>query len=368
MIAETTRGVRSAAGFRCELIEFGDASTPDEGSGLGPGVIWIAWERQRRTTELAGAFGVPLFRLLHGGSRWLRYPVLAVHTLGILLRRRPRVLIVQNPSLILALIAGLGRPLFRYRLVVDRHTNFALGQPASLRKTVFTAISDLTIRLADLTIVTNQPLAALVASKKGRAFVLPDRLPDLSAPPPERRPSGTRHVCLICTYAKDEPYEEVIRAASLLPPDVHLHVTGRHDRTRFSAPVADILAASPNIVLTGFLPEDRYVELLFGCDVIVDLTTLDHCLVCGAYEAIAAGKALVLSESTANRELFGEAPVYVGADHESIRAGLEAALADVDRRTAMIADLQGSYRSGWALRFRELQDRIRRWLEPEKES
>lgn len=368
MIAETTHSSRIRAGCQCELIESGDIPSTGEDSDLRAQAAWIAWERQRRTTELARALGVPLYRLLHDGPRWIRYPVLATHTLGILHRRRPRVLIVQNPSLILALLAGLARLAFRYKLIVDRHTNFALGQPASLRKSVFTMISDLTIRLADLTIVTNQPLASLVASRKGRSFVLPDALPALSGPVENRQLPGSRNICLVCTYAQDEPYEEVIRAASLLPPDVFLYITGRLDRAKFSKPTSEILATSNNIVLTDFLPEDQYVELIFSVDVIIDLTTLDHCLVCGAYEAVAAGKALVLSESAANRELFGDAPVYVTADQDSIRAGIETALAEVDRRTAMIVEFRTSYRRSWDCRFRELRDHIRRLIENRKES
>jgi glycosyltransferase involved in cell wall biosynthesis len=118
-------------------------------------------------------------------------------------------------------------------------------------------------------------------------------------------------------------------------------------------------------VLTGFLSERTYVDLLFTADVIVDLTTFDHCLVCGAYEALAAGKAFVLSDKQANRELFGDVPIYVEPTTDAIGNGLRRILAELPERTAVTQQFRGRFTALWRDRFLDLQSRLRRLLEAE---
>jgi len=58
---------------------------------------------------------------------------------------------------------------------------------------------------------------------------------------------------------------------------------------------------SDNLTLTAFIDDNAYVTLLYSCDLIVDLTTREDCLVCGAYESVSAEKPLLLSDTTALR-------------------------------------------------------------------
>jgi glycosyltransferase involved in cell wall biosynthesis len=334
-----------------ERVEPSASDAPPEGALEN--TIWITWERQRRTTELASRLGVTLERLLFRGPGGLRHLVLAGHTWARLLEQRPRLLIVQNPSLILALVASLARRWLSLPVVVDRHTNFGLNQPPSLKKRVFTAISDFTLRNADLTIVTNGPLAAIVEDKGGRSFVLPDPVPTLEetgAFPFE----GDRNVCFICTYAMDEPYAELLSIVESLPQDVHVYVTGNPAGGEWSPELMEIRERAPNLTLTGFIDEEDYIALLKGADVIVDLTTFDHCLVCGAYEAIAAGRAMVLSDKQANRELFGDVPVYVNGDGPSILQGLRQALEEAPERSRRVREFQPVYETEWEESLRRL--------------
>lgn len=321
--------------------------------------IWIAWERQRRTTELSRTLGIPLFRFLYRGPRVLRYPVLIATTISLLKQRKPELLLVQNPSLVLALICGLLRPLFRYRLVVDRHTNFMLNKPASPRKSVFTFVSDISLRRSDVTIVTNRPLADHVESRGGRAFVLPDRIPELKRTGNVGLPDGV-NICFICTYAGDEPFVEVARAALELPDGCRIYVTGRDGNARWPDDLAAAIAASDRIVLTGFLPEEEYENLLLDVDVVMDLTTMDHCLVCGAYEGIAAGKALVLSDKQANRDLFGDHAIYVEPSAESILSGLMTVMRDIEVRRMDIEEFRERFVADWESSFEQLVKLMRR--------
>ena len=71
-----------------------------------PKAIWISWERHRRTSTLAEHFGIPLHTLLYSGPAPVRYLVLSIRTTALLFRERPGVLVVQNPSIVLATLAG----------------------------------------------------------------------------------------------------------------------------------------------------------------------------------------------------------------------------------------------------------------------
>ena len=103
----------------------------------------------------------------------------------------------------------------------------------------------------------------------------------------------------VCTYQADEPFREVIEAGRLLPESVQTYVTGNHTQ------VPHLPEIPSNVHLTGFLPDHDYEEALLNrADVVVDLTSMEDCLVCGGYEAVAIGKPLVTSDTAAFEELL----------------------------------------------------------------
>ncbi len=100
--------------------------------------------------------------------------------------------------------------------------------------------------------------------------------------------------------------------------------------------------------LSGFVSEPDYVELLSSARVIVDLTTREDCLVCGAYEALALGRPLVVSDSRALRELLRDGAVFARNEPEDIARAVAEASADepcwsercVARRNAYVLEWQ----------------------------
>ena len=276
-------------------------------------VLALNWFDHRRTRELCAGVGIELVALAtpYGGAR--RYLVLTARTIALLARRRPRMLLVQNPSLVLSALAVALRGFFRYRLVVDAHNEAV--DPYENRQSWIGALSRWVVRRADLTIVTNRQLAQLVREQRGEAFILPDRIPTV--------PSGSArslaapfNVVLIATFARDEPVGAVFEAVRGL--ELELHVTGH--AARLAAGVA--AAAPPNVRFTGFLAEEDYWSLLRSADAIVDLTLKPDCLVCGAYEALALGKPLLLSNNAASIELFGDGALYTDNSPADIRRAL----------------------------------------------
>ena len=171
-----------------------------------PKAIWISWERHRRTSTLAEHFGIPLHTLLYSGPAPVRYLVLSIRATALLIRERPGVLVVQNPSIVLATLAVLLRPVFGYRLLVDAHNEAV--EPYANAGGLFKRLSGWLLARADATIVTNAFLAEIVTRHGGRPLVLPDKVPE---PAPGSRVAlpNAPDAVLIATFAADEPIEQI---------------------------------------------------------------------------------------------------------------------------------------------------------------
>jgi glycosyltransferase involved in cell wall biosynthesis len=277
-------------------------------------VLALTWMDQRRTEELCAGLDLELVVLKTPHRGLLRYLVLGTRTVVLLARRRARVLLVQNPSLILAMLAVVLRSVLGYHLIVDAHNEAV--EPYINKQRWIRTLSHWVIRKSDLTIVSNRHLGELVEGYGGRSFTLPDRVP---TPPPGVRSAlgGPFNVVLVATHARDEPVAEIFEAVR--GTDIQLYVTGNPRR------LAPELAASvpPNVRLTGFLPDADYWALLRSADGIIDLTLMDDCLVSGAYEALAVGTPMLLSNNRASVELFGEAATFTDNTAPDIRRALE---------------------------------------------
>jgi len=171
-------------------------------------------------------------------------------------------------------------------------------------------------RYADLTIVTNKYLKQYVEFHGGRAFVLQDKIPELT-PTLRKDLKGKNNILFICTYADDEPYERVFEAAKRIKRDTVIYVTGNFGKTGINTTVLP-----ENIVLTGFIPEYEYNAMLNAVDATIDLTNRENCLVCGAYESAAAGKPMVLSNTQTLNESFNQGAVFVEHTIDSIASGI----------------------------------------------
>lgn len=274
-------------------------------SGSPTELLAISWEDHRRMRELCDWLGTPL-EVMPTSQRGLRrYLSLSILTLKTLSRRRPRAVFLQNPSLILAVLVLVTRRLFGIRRVVMDAHNEAVT-PFTHAYWPITTLTRFALRNADATVVTNAALARIVEDAGGHPLVLPDRIP---TPPVQEQRTSPNAVCtvmVVATFAADEPIADIVAAAARLGPGFEFSVTGNSKKC--PAVIRDSLPA--NVRLTGFLPEHDYWELMARSDVILDLTLKPDCLVCGAYEALALGKPMVLTGNDASKDLFGKFAVF----------------------------------------------------------
>lgn len=297
--------------------------------------------------------GARLFELEHSGSRLGRYFALIAGTLRILRQEKPDIAFVQNPSIVLTTLVTLYGRLARLPVVVDAHN--AGVYPAEGRKVWLQYWAHFLFRMASLTIVSNENLVAYIHQHGGRAFALPDPLPELR-PHPQRTDSadnkGGAHVVFICTWAPDEPYLAVLRAAQLLGDHgVKIFITGRsRGREREFGE-----AIPANALLTGYLSEEHYISLLQRADLIVDLTTREDCLVCGAYEAAALEKPLLLSDTKALRSYFNRGALYTDNSAGDIASKIQLALRDRNQLQSAMRQFRQETLLQWSRRREELE-------------
>ncbi len=322
-------------------------------------LAWISWEQHRRTSEICDYLGIRPVVIEPAGRSWRKYPGLILRTLRVLWRLRPDVLIVQNPSIVLALLAVLYRPFGRYKLIVDAD-NEAVN-PYTHSSGFIRRVAAWLLSKADLTVVTNDYLVDRVTQCGGCAVVLPDRLPAVPAVGPAGLPADTFNIVLIATYAADEPVAEIIEAATRLQDRLTLHVTGNAER--LPRHYRDGLPAA--VRFTGFLSDRQYWSYLIEADAIVDLTLKDNCLVCGAYEGVAAATPLLLSDNAATVQYFDKGVVYTDNSVDDIHRAMLQLMDHHARLKTDIERLRAELPARWQQRAEVFRRQVDRLLVPD---
>jgi glycosyltransferase involved in cell wall biosynthesis len=281
--------------------------------------IWITWENQIRNKSMAAMLGVDLHVVSHGGGRLCRYLSCAVATTLVVGRIKPDVVFAQNPSIVLNYLLLLGRIFFRYTFVSDAHFGGVIAYNGNY---FFQKALDLCNRSADLVIVTNSDHADHVKAVGGNALVCEDPLPKLDGYEIHEK-AEDKAVFFICSFDIDEPYQAAFEAARMLNDDnFKFYVSGNYHKVGIDP------AAFPEIDFLGFVPERRFYEQLFQSDIVLDLTEHENCLVCGAYEAMAAEKPLVTSDKICLRKYFDKGTMFTQHDSRSIAESLRIAYRD----------------------------------------
>ncbi len=197
-------------------------------------------------------------------------------------------------------------------------------------------ICNFIIKNADILIFTNKNLVEMAEAIGGNAIAIPDPLPQDFHPTPIIS-KGTMLVLCICSWADDEPIDQILLAGQHLlaqDPNIQIRITGNPQK-RGPTP----LNIPANIVLTGFLSDDEFHQEFARADVIMDLTDREHCLVCGAYEGVAAGRPIIITDSAVNREVFYKGTVYTKNTGSSIAQSISYAKIEQVRLEAGITML-----------------------------
>ena len=318
-------------------------------------IMTLAWQRYHRRTELlAQHLGATAHFVAYGqrGRLWqapLRYPLQFIRSVWLLLRERPEAVLVQNPPIFSVLVVYLYALVTGARFAIDSHTG-AFVSPRwrwSLRLHRFLS------RRAVTTIVHNNDQAVLVREWQCPYCVIAYTPGDDTIGEPYPL-NGAFNVVVISSFSEDEPLDVIFAAARSLP-DVMFYVTGNPDRAR-----PKLLAQKPdNCQFTGFIPDAQFLGLLQGADAVIDLTTRDHTLLMGGFEAVAAGTPLITSDWPVLRDYFSLGTVHVSNTVEGIRDGVQQMRQHQEELQGEMALLREQLQDTWQHEFQQLRRVLR---------
>jgi glycosyltransferase involved in cell wall biosynthesis len=241
-------------------------------------------------------------------------------TAQILRQERPEVVFVMTPPLFASLPAFLYAWRNHARVVLDAHSAAFLHP----RWRHLQWLQRWLCRRSATTLVHNMHIAELVGGWGASATLVPDVPVIYEDVEPFDKPEAFT-VVAVCSFNYDEPIAEMFAAAALVP-DVRFFVTGNPKHLP-----AEVRAAVPaNVVLTGFVSTAAFGGLLIGADAVMTLTTRDHTMLRGAYEAIYQGTPVIVSDWPILREFFAEGALHV----DNTATGIASAIRDMQTRPA----------------------------------
>lgn len=278
----------------------------------------------------------------------LKYATQWIETSRILAREKPDAVFVMTPPVFAALPAFVYAWRHKKKVVLDAHSA-AFMHP---RWRWLQWLQRVLCRRAATTLVHNPHIASLVSCAGGTTTLVPDVPIVFSTIEHVARPPGFL-VAAVCSFNYDEPIAAIWGAAERLP-DVVFFVTGnaRH--------LDDELVAKrpPNVHLTGFLSDQAYGGLLTDADAVLTLTTRDHTMLRGAYEAIYQGTPVIVSDWGLLRDSFPEGAVHVSNTSEAIARGIASMRACYQDFRAGAARLREAKRRRWDGVRAEIEGRI----------
>ncbi|HSL45268.1 MAG TPA: hypothetical protein VK897_17675 [Anaerolineales bacterium] len=277
-------------------------------------------------------------------SALFKYPLLAIRTLSLLFRKRPRLVFVQSPPGFAVLFVYLYCALTGSRYIVDAHSAALLLPFWTKPRWLWAGLA----RKALTTIVTNEHFAQLIRSWGARALVIrdiPTTFPEGGAYPL----NGDFNVTVVNTFTPDEPLEQVLEAANGME-GVHFYITGRRSRGN-----PKLLERAPhNVTFTDFLSTEQYYALLRGSHAVMCLTTRDNTMQRGACEALSLARPIITSHWPLLKEYFHQGTVHVDNTSTGIRQGVQNMLSRYDEHVAGIHSLQIRQQSEWQQKLQEL--------------
>ncbi|HUE86422.1 MAG TPA: glycosyltransferase [Vicinamibacterales bacterium] len=308
-------------------------------------ITYISWaancSRSDHTArELGGVSHMVYWPSL--GSRpltvWLKYLGQAARTWRILTAERPAAAFVMTPPLFAPLVAWAFCMTHRCSLVIDAHTAAFLDP----RWRYLQWLQFWLCRRAVTTIVHNEHLKTLVERHGGHATLVSDIPARFVQVEPYPLPRGV-NIAVVSSFNSDEPVANILDAARKLP-DVQFHVTG--DPAFLEQAHKNTLPV--NVRLTGFLSTGQYASLITDADAVMTLTTRDHTMLRGAWEAVYQGTPVVISDWSILRESFDAGAVHVDNTVQGIVTGIERLRRDLPRYRAEVLQLRERKERRWA--------------------
>lgn len=280
-----------------------------------PRSLFVSWLPLRRAQELSKRLSAEYFVPAASSTcrPWpVRYVLQGVATILAIVRRRPTVVFFTNPPFLTGIACLIGARLVGAQCWADCHSG-AYNDPRWRR---FAGANRAVLRRCNGVIFHTPMLAEAHRSDFRRHVVVSlfsamdgsHQLP--SGAPNGRKSSSKASAVVICSYAFDEPIQEILAAAAM-EPSVRITFTGR-------APRGLEEIAPANVHLAGWLADPEYHHLIATADVTICMTTREATMQNGIVEAFEHACPVITSNTQAlmqwSRDIPGVIPVAPTAE------------------------------------------------------
>ncbi len=316
-------------------------------------IAFVAWVLTTRSKVLAQHlnadiisyrkhFSNPILRLIH-------YKFLSILTIIKLSRKKYDTIFVQIPPIQAALTAFFYTKITGTKLIFDTHSGIFF--PKGLHQRLYFSLYCSMTRHIKLNIVHNESILKRL-SFKNTPIVLLEPFQAISHSYPQRERTDL-NITMICGYGKDEPIQEMLSAAALLP-NYKFYLTGDFTKSKI-----DKNQIPQNVIPTGYLSDQEYEGFLRKMDIIIVLTTRPDTVLCGAYEAIGLGIPLITSDTFALRKHFYKGTIFTSNDSESIAEAINTATQNLDKLSKEISELRKEKEENWEKQFAIVQQHLK---------
>jgi len=319
-----------------------------------PKAVYITWaQTSSRSDSAALFFNARSFKITGFNSRskillpW-RYIIASAKTLYVLLREQPKVVFVQNPPTMSVMVVWLYARFCGASFIPDSHCSVFNSRKWRRFLWIYRYIA----KQALTNIAHNHRYVEEIKTWGAHSV-------NLGSVPRKMQTTRTYevrpgfNVVFPCSFQGDEPVAEVIKAAKILS-DVNFYITGNLRRV----PHELVESAPPNIIFTGFLPNEDYVARIKACAAVMLLTTRGDTNQSGAYEAIAVNRPIILSDWPLLREIYSKGTVFTNNDSASIFGAVERIRDNYDFYLEQIALLREETMESWERSYKVLSTAI----------
>jgi len=243
----------------------------------------------------------------------IKYPVQAVVTFITLIKKRPDVVVVQNPPIFAALTCLIYSSFYRVRIVIDHHLIWSMSGFITnpILKLFIETVEKSCVRSADINTTYaddwESELVRMGARNPLTIYDFVDRTwiknADLSIK--ERFPQGKRIIVMPCGTGNPLERPDLLMESAKENADIIIVVTGNLRYLRDYVEKARRLDIR-NVVFTGFLSDEKYRGLIATCDFVANISSEPYGIPHTVTEGLAAGRPVIISGNPSVRKLLGD--------------------------------------------------------------
>jgi len=304
-------------------------------------IVWNPF--QRRAESLGAAFNLSIIYFHYEWEekgrlfKLFSYIPKFISTMWLLIKKKPERVFVQLAPTPLLYTAALYKLMYRVMIVADCHNTMIYDD-----HWIKWPFAKQLLRWSDISLVHNDDVLNIAQQLHIDTHILRDPLPVLDVPKHIDVVAGIRlmeqaYVIIPCGIGADEPVKAMFEAIATIP-DVLFAMTWFAEKL----PTEVRTQAPHNLIFTGFLEEPEFNALYAKARAALVLTTREGTQPSGAAEAISLGVPLIVSELATTQRLYGDAPVFVENNAESITAGIRKALEEHDQLSKAVIGLRRS--------------------------